>query len=102
VELTVRNLAGAPRRARLAIEIAAFPRRRVLTVKQDLQPADRLELAGGWYDYVLGPYEFPPGASSLSLLPDGEPILIDDIEHTGDRRAASLALGRWHWLPASD
>jgi hypothetical protein len=102
IALIVRNRSGGPVTRQLAVELTAFPEPRAVAIERQSHAADRLGVSARWQEYLVGPYEFPPGSTVLTLVPDGPPRVIDEVAHNGDRRAVSLALGQSRWLSASE
>jgi hypothetical protein len=94
---TVVNTTSSPVEATLAVELTPFPAARVLGVELNGAPLPDLALGEGRRSYSLGPLTLSPGANTLAFRALEPPVVADTVEHNGDQRALSVALGDWRW-----
>jgi hypothetical protein len=98
--LRVVNRDASSRVADLRFQLNAFPRPRQVTVSMD-GTASRFALEVGMEPMFqeVGPFEFPPGVSTLRIDTDGAATVADDVLHNGDRRALALSVGAVRLVP---
>ena len=89
-----------PLAVELEVELNAFPTARSVDLGVDGRVVATLAVGTEPAVYRVGPFVLRPGFNNFEWRPRGKAVIADDVLANGDRRALSLAVGGWHWLPA--
>ncbi len=80
-----------------SVEMAAFNRRRTLTVRLDGREVQTLSVGDAREVARIGPLTLSPGVHDLAFQPVEPPTVANDLLKNGDPRALSVRIGSWRW-----
>jgi hypothetical protein len=84
-------------RVTLAIDLGAFERGRTLDLRLDDAVDQTVRVGSDPAEYRIGPFELAAGSHRLTFHAAAPPTIADQTMRNGDRRALSIAVGRWRW-----
>jgi hypothetical protein len=94
---TLASLAAGPQLASVELELSAFAVRRQLELRLDGLRVAELDVPTAATLFVVGPLVVPSGRSRLVFQAREPAVVADALLGNGDRRALTVALGRWRW-----